>query len=200
MRTFKLVSSLLVGVVGGGLLAMAVASAPALARSHPAAGPTEPPAAATPAPFGTVDGTWEVQLQRGSATIYSDIYLLARGEGVGGRWTRDRAVTAVSGGLTGDRFSFSGTDVKGPFTLTGYIENSASMIGLFAQNGKTTPFTATHKGLPASEMPPKQHRGRGKHAKTVKVEPGPSQAQQPAAQTLPQSPTLPQTPQTQPHQ
>ena len=126
---------------------------------------------ATPAPitYNTIDGIWEVQLQPGSQTIYSHFNLLTSAAGVSGSWNRNNVLTPLSGNQTGDRFGFSGTDAKGQFVMTGYIENSATMIGEVTRGQQMTAFTATHQGLPLNERGPKQkhaHHRRHKDAET----------------------------------
>lgn len=98
-------------------------------------------------------------------TIYSHFNLLTNIENVSGKWNRANVLTDLSGSQQGDHFLFNGSDAKGPFTLTGYIENSATMIGQLKQAGQTSAFTATHQGLPLSERPGKKHHEHHRHHK-----------------------------------
>jgi hypothetical protein len=120
---------------------------------------------ATPAPitYSTLDGIWEVQAQPGGQAVYSHLHLLMSGDTITGNWERDKIKTPISGTQTNDRFTINGADAKGPFTMSGYIENSATFIGQITQGRTNTAFTASHQGLPLNERPQKKHHHERKH-------------------------------------
>jgi hypothetical protein len=135
-------------------------------KVHGAHGGNQP----TPAPvtYGTLDGTWEVQAQPGAQTQYSHLFLLTSGDSISGTWRRENgktpnSMTPISGTQSSDRFTINGSDAKGPFSFTGYIENDATMIGQITEGRVVIPFTATHQGLPLNERPPKHKRQKHHH-------------------------------------
>ena len=129
-------------------------------RGAPAATPS-PGETATPGPtatptspaFSTLDGNWEVQVQRIDTTLYSRFAVKQDGTTVSGTWYVDGQQVPFDGTYDGRLFHFVAKDPKkGNVDLSGYIENSTDMIGI-VDNGKgdvpfqnPLAFTAEHRG------------------------------------------------------
>jgi len=117
-------------------------------------GTAEPSATATPTSpaFSTLDGNWEVQLQRIDTTFYSRFTVKQDGANVSGTWFVDGQNVPFEGTYDGRLFHFVAKDPKkGNLDLSGYVENSTDMIGI-VDNGKgdipfqnPLAFTAEHR-------------------------------------------------------
>jgi hypothetical protein len=135
---------------------------PAPRRGRRRASPTASPGAtASPGPtatptspaFSTLDGNWEVQVQRIDTTLYSRFTVKQDGTSVTGTWFVDGGQVPLQGTYDGRLFHFVANDPKkGKLDLTGYVENASDMVGI-VDNGKgdvpfqnPLAFTAEHRG------------------------------------------------------
>src|SRR5579875_2284748 len=96
------------------------------ASPAPSGSPGETPA---PPQFTNLDGTWEVELQTHSKTVYAHWNLHQAGTGgadVTGVWDRGGkppVKVALSGTFDGRLFKFTATQGATQYTFTGYVEN-----------------------------------------------------------------------------
>jgi hypothetical protein len=146
--------------------------APRRARRGASASPTpgqtssaEPTATPTSPAYSTLDGSWEVQLQRIDTTLYSRFTVKQDGNTVSGTWYVEGKEVPFDGTYDGRLFHFVAKDPKGNLDLSGYVENATNMVGI-VDNGKgdvpyanPLPFTAEHRGGKASY--PKKEKKKG---------------------------------------
>ena len=120
-----------------------------------------PQATATPTSpaYSSLDGSWEVQVQKYDATLYSSFTLKQDGNSVNGTWNVDGKLLPMSGSYDGRAFHFTATAATGNVDLSGYIENSTDMVGI-VENGKgdhpnqnPLAFTAEHRGRKPPPLP-----------------------------------------------
>jgi hypothetical protein len=120
-----------------------------------------PQATATPTSpaYSSLDGSWEVQVQKYDATTYSSFTLKQDGNAVSGTWNVDGKQLPMSGSYDGRAFHFTATAPTGNLDLSGYIENSTDMVGI-VDNGKgdhpnqnPLAFTAEHRGRKPPPLP-----------------------------------------------
>ncbi|MEO6991804.1 MAG: hypothetical protein ABI346_09840 [Candidatus Baltobacteraceae bacterium] len=120
----------------------------------PEAGPTATPApTATPTSpaFSTLDGSWEVQVQRIDRTTYSRFEIRQTASILSGSWVVDKVNYPLEGTFDGRLFRMSVKLPAGAYALNGYVENSTDMVGVL-DNGKgeipfvnPIAFTAEHR-------------------------------------------------------
>jgi len=128
------------------------ASSPSGRRRGRAPSP-EPSASETPEPpqFSTMDGVWEIQLQplMSTKTLYSHLFVTQNGEALTGTWVRnDKEKVPFTGTFDGRLFKLTAKGPKDTWTLAGYAENFADMVGMLTTadpKDKGTPFTASHR-------------------------------------------------------
>lgn len=121
--------------------------------SSPASSPSPAASGQTPAPpqFTTLDGTWEVEVQMPSKTLYSHWDLRQTGQGgadISGIWDRGGKPTkkdSLTGTFDGRLFKFSATQGGTQYTFTGYVENYSDIVGMMSDGKNNTPFTAEHR-------------------------------------------------------
>jgi hypothetical protein len=125
----------------------------------------EPTATPTSPAYSTLDGSWEVQVQRIDTTLYSRFTVKQDGNTVSGTWYSQGKEVPFDGTYDGRLFHFVAKDPKGNLDLSGYVENATNMIGI-VDNGKgdlpfanPLPFTAEHRGGKGSY--PKKEKKQG---------------------------------------
>jgi hypothetical protein len=131
-------------------------ASPAGKRGRKPAPSPEPSASETPTPpqFQTLDGVWEVALQppsRDGRTIYSHLYVTQKADQITGTWVRkdkNEPKATFSGTFDGRLFSITLNDGAHSYTMAGYEENFADMVGLFKTDKPGdvgVAFTAGHR-------------------------------------------------------
>jgi len=114
-------------------------------KPKPAAAPS-PEATPTSPAFTTLDGTWEVQVQRGARTSYEHFTLKQAGNAVTGTWNVDKKTALpLSGSYDGHDFKFTAHGPGGPVALSGYVDDASDMVGAYPEGKGLTAFTATHR-------------------------------------------------------
>jgi hypothetical protein len=139
--------------------------APRGRRRAPAA-TAQPDATATPTSpaFSTLDGNWEVQVQRIDTTFYSHFTVKQDGTAVAGTWFVDGLKIPMEGTYDGRLFHFIAKDPKGDLDMSGYVENATDMVGI-VDNGKGNvpnanplAFTAEHRANAKPAYPAKDKK------------------------------------------
>ena len=129
--------------------------------SSATAAPGGAQATATPTSpaYSSLDGSWEVQVQKWEATTYSSFTLKQEGNAVSGTWNLEGKQLPMTGSYDGRAFHFTVTAPTGNLDLSGYIENSTDMVGI-VDNGKgdhpdqnPLAFTAEHRGRKPPPLP-----------------------------------------------
>jgi hypothetical protein len=132
-------------------------STPATAQPDATATPTSPA-------FSTLDGNWEVQVQRIDTTLYSHLTMKQDGAAVSGTWFVQGKKIPIEGTYDGRLFHFVAKDAAGDLDMSGYVENATDMVGI-VDNGKGNlpnanplAFTAEHRGNTKSAYPAKDKK------------------------------------------
>ena len=128
---------------------------------------TEPEATATPTSpaFSTLDGNWDVQVQRIDTTFYSRFTVKQDGSTITGTWFVNGKQVPLEGTYDGRLFHFVAKDPSGSSDLSGYVENATDMVGI-VDNGKGNvpnanplAFTAEHHGAKPTYPPKVKKKG-----------------------------------------
>lgn len=107
---------------------------------------TSSPSAASRENRKSLDGVWEVQVQRREDTSYSHFYLVQQANKLTGTYLQEGKVFPLAGTLDGNEIRIVVTRADGAtVSFSGTVDGKTDIVGMMQTGSDNVPFTAAYR-------------------------------------------------------